>query len=426
MARLHEIRLQGLKAALEGEPENGRLWLKVAELLVELERDEEALDAARRAIRHLEDEADSLEARALVLGLGGDPPVAHRETSAEGSSEPEAGSEGPEEGGGARVERPEGGWDDEGGSVHPFRILRGGGGGDVGPDSPGSRESIDFTAVGGMDELKEQIRLDIVLPFQKPEVFAAYGRRRRGGILMYGPPGCGKTLLARATAGECGATFVSVAIDQVLDMWFGESERKLAALFEDARRRAPTVLFFDELEAIGASRQQIRNSPGKTLVNVLLSEMDGVTSDNDRVLVMAATNAPWHVDPALLRPGRFDRVQFVPTPDRAARQRILELHLRDRPTEAELGLGKLADSTEHWSGADLANLVERAVEAPLREALSGGEIRPVTRGDLRAARKAGRPSTRDWFATAKNYAAFANVGGLYDDLQAFLERHRKL
>ena len=244
-------------------------------------------------------------------------------------------------------------------------------------------------------------------------------------ILLYGPPGCGKTLLARATAGEVGARFHNVAIDQVLDMWFGQSEQKLSALFADARVQSPAVLFFDEVEAIGGSRQQTRMGPGRTLVNQLLSEMDGVSSANDRMLVMAATNAPWHVDPALLRPGRFDRVVFVPPPDAAARAEILRLHLRGRPVSSSVDLGALVADSDGLSGADLHDVVERAIEVPLREALLTDEIRDLTESDLRSALDEARASTSDWFATAKNYAAFANAGGLYEDLVKFIEGREK-
>ena len=394
MSDVLERTLAGLRAALAVSPDNGPLRLQVAELLATLGRDNEASEAAKAALPHLDGD-DRDRARELVLDDEED----------EGPSN--VVSLGEARAGGMQMLR--GGlWEDD---DDPLALE---------PE----REQVDFSDVGGLDELKEAIRLRIVLPFQKPEVFAAYGKKRGGGMLLYGPPGCGKTLLARATAGEVGATFMNVAIDQVLDMWFGQSEAKLSALFDEARRRAPAVLFFDEVEAIGASRQQLRQSAGRTLVNQLLSEMDGVDSANDRVLVMAATNAPWHVDSALLRPGRFDRVVFVPPPDKPARSEILRLQLRDRPV-GDVDLSDLVDKTDGLSGADLADLVERAVEGPLREALRTGEVRKLTSDDLSGALDGARASTNDWFTTAKNYATFANAGGLYDELVQFLEARKK-
>ena len=386
MSDLLERTLAGLREAVAVSPRNGPLWQQIAELLAELGRTNEAVDAAREALAHADD-AGRTRAQGLLDRL--QPP------------EPDA--------------------TDEPGNV--FRLVRGGRPKTAEePLTVMDRERVTFADVGGLEDVKEQVRMKIVLPFQRPEVFRAYGRKQAGGILLYGPPGCGKTLLARATAGECDAAFLNVAIDAVLDMWFGESEKKLAQLFEQARQRAPAILFFDEVEAIGASRQQLRQAPGATIVNKLLAEMDGVTGSLERVLVMAATNAPWHVDAALRRPGRFDRVLFVPPPDRAARTEILRLHLRNRPTDASIDLAALAHKTEAFSGADLLDLVERAVERPLREALRSGDVRPLTHADLLAALKDARPSTREWFATAKNYATFSNTGGLYDDLLAYLNQ----
>lgn len=396
MSDLLERTLAGLRAVLAVSPDNGPLRLQVAEILSELGRDNEATEAARAALPHL---SGSDGERALQI-MGPAP--------ADEEAEPadNVTSLGAHRQGGLQLMK--GGRDsaDESLALEP------------------ERETVDFSDVGGLDELKDAIRMKIVLPFQKPEVFAKYGKRRGGGMLLYGPPGCGKTLLARATAGEVGATFMNVAIDQVLDMWFGESEAKLSALFDEARRRAPAVLFFDEVEAIGASRQQLRQGPGRTLVNQLLAEMDGVDSANDRVLVMAATNAPWHVDSALLRPGRFDRVVFVPPPDGPARAEILRLQLRGRPTATGLDLQSLIADSDGLSGADLSDLVERAIEGPLKEALITGKERDLTGDDLTSALSGSRASTSDWFATAKNYATFANSGGLYDELVAFLEARK--
>ncbi|MFM7805729.1 MAG: AAA family ATPase, partial [Verrucomicrobiota bacterium] len=172
---------------------------------------------------------------------------------------------------------------------------------------------LTFADIGGMADVIERIRFQIIHPFRNPEVFRKFRRGAGGGILLYGPPGCGKTHIARATAGECRATFLSIAVTDVLSKWVGESERRLHELFETARRRSPTVVFIDEVDAIGLSRHDAGAS-GASLVNVLLTELDGIASANDNLLVLAATNAPWRVDNALRRPGRFDRVLFVPPP----------------------------------------------------------------------------------------------------------------
>src|SRR5580700_3252104 len=195
------------------------------------------------------------------------------------------------------------------------------------------RRRINFADVGGMEKVKEEIRLKIIHPLTHRELYQAYGKPIGGGILMYGPPGCGKTYLARATAGEIKAAFVSIGINDVLDMWIGNSERNLHSLFEQARQNKPCVLFFDEVDALGASRNDMRHHAGRQLINQFLAEMDGVKSSNDGVLILAATNAPWHLDSAFRRPGRFDRVLFVPPPDAPARASILRLQCKGKPLE---------------------------------------------------------------------------------------------
>jgi SpoVK/Ycf46/Vps4 family AAA+-type ATPase len=286
------------------------------------------------------------------------------------------------------------------------------------------RPPITFDDVGGLEPIKEQIRLNIIYPFQRPELYAAYGKKVGGGILLYGPPGCGKTLLARATAGEVSAEFIYVGIDDVLDMYHGESERKLHAIFETARRKAPSVLFFDEIEAIGGKRLDMRQHFLRTLVNQFLAEMDGMEGDNQGILVIGATNAPWHVDSALMRPGRFGRVVFVPPPDYQARLAILRIHLQDRPVSSP-DLPRLARQTQGYSGADLMGIVERATEAALQDALRSGQVRPITTADLVKSLRVVRPSVDDWMSTARNYGTYANETGFYDEVMAYLKRRQR-
>lgn len=288
------------------------------------------------------------------------------------------------------------------------------------PDFQLERPQINFRDVGGMDSVKEEIRMKILFPLQQPELYKAYGKSIGGGILMYGPPGCGKTHLARATAGEVKARFLSIGIHDVLEMWVGQSERNLHQIFETARRHQPCVLFFDEVDALGASRADLRHSPGRQNVNQFLSELDGVNTSNEGVLVLAATNAPWHLDSAFRRPGRFDRIIFVPPPDTPARADIVRVLLKGKPVK-DLDADAVARKTEGFSGADLKAVVDRAIESKLREAMSRGVPAPILTADLLHAAKTTPPTTKEWFATARNYALYSNEGGLYDDILKFLK-----
>lgn len=291
--------------------------------------------------------------------------------------------------------------------------------------APGATAEIDrpnltFSDVGGMESVKEEIRIKIIHPLNHAELYKAYGKPIGGGILLYGPPGCGKTYLARATAGEIHAGFLAVGINDVLEMWIGNSERNLHALFDQARQNKPCVLFFDEVDALAASRADLRASGGRQLINQFLAELDGIESRNEGVLILAATNAPWHLDPAFRRPGRFDRILFVPPPDLQARAAILRLLCRGKPVQ-NVDYDQLAKKTDHFSGADLAAVVDQAVEAKLREAMKAGMPQPLTTKDLMTAAAAVKPSTREWFATARNYALYSNQGGIYDDILKHLK-----
>jgi SpoVK/Ycf46/Vps4 family AAA+-type ATPase len=282
------------------------------------------------------------------------------------------------------------------------------------------KPSITFDDVGGMEQVKEDIHMKIIMPLTNKDLYEAYGKKAGGGILLYGPPGCGKTHLARATAGQVNARFISVGLNDVLDMWIGQSEQKLHQIFEQARRNTPCVLFFDEVDALGASRTDLKQSGGRHLINQFLSELDGIDADNEGILILAATNAPWHLDPAFRRPGRFDRILFVPPPDKAARIKILEIMLKGKPTE-KLNLDKLAAKLKDYSGADLKAIIDMATEEKLKQAMKSGKIEPITGQDLAAAAKQVRTSTRDWFSSARNYALYSNESGLYDDILVYLK-----
>ncbi len=282
------------------------------------------------------------------------------------------------------------------------------------------RPRVSFTDVGGMEALKEEIRLKIIYPIQHAEMYKAYGKSAGGGILLYGPPGCGKTHLARATAGEISAGFMVVGINEVLDMWIGQSEKNLHELFEQARENSPCVLFFDEVDALASKRSDLQKSGGRNLINQFLAELDGIQASNEGLLILAATNSPWSLDGAFRRPGRFDRVLFVPPPDETARAEILRILTRGKPQQ-DLDFSLIACKTDGYSGADLKGLVDQAIEVRLQEAMKTGRPLPLTTGDLTAALSRIKPSTREWLASAKNYALFANQGGTYDDVLKYLK-----
>ncbi len=281
------------------------------------------------------------------------------------------------------------------------------------------RPKINFSDVGGMDAVKEEIRMKIIYPLSKPELFRAYGKKVGGGVLLYGPPGCGKTMLSRATAGEIKANFLSLGIHEILDLYLGNSEKNLHQLFQLARDNAPAVLFFDEVDALAADRNDLRRSAGRTLINQFLAELDGTNASNDGLLILGATNAPWHIDPAFRRPGRFDRILFVPPPDEAARASIIEVMAKDKPV-AKLDIAKIARKTRDFSGADLKAMFDQTIERSLARAMREGRVVPLETGDLVDTAGSLKPTTRAWFESAKNYALYSNQGGFYDDVLSFL------
>ncbi|MFA8434978.1 MAG: AAA family ATPase [Marinifilaceae bacterium] len=290
----------------------------------------------------------------------------------------------------------------------------------VAPVIPFEKPDVSFKDVGGMKSVKEDISMKIINPIKHADLFKQYGKKIGGGILLYGPPGCGKTHIARATAGEIDSAFISVGINDVLDMFLGQSEKQLHEIFEYARRNTPCVIFFDEVDALGASRTDMKNSAGKNVINQFLQEMDGLQAENDGILILGATNAPWHIDAAFKRPGRFDRIIFMPPPDMEARKEILEIQLKDKPA-MEVDINKIAKNTRDFTGADIKALVDFTIEEKLKTIIETGKETPIKTKDFLSVIKRIKPSSKVWFETAKNYAVYSNQSGQYDDILNYLK-----
>jgi ATP-dependent 26S proteasome regulatory subunit len=384
--------IDALKAALETAPQDDAVRRHLADLLVADGRAEEALVLYEESLRSHPDDADLSRAAALAAQLCGRPDDAQIHQRTAGGS-PDTG-------------------DVVGGPMPTSSAI-----GRAGMRRDGVPD-LTLADVGGLDQVKARLNMAFLTPAADPGLSAYYGKSLRGGLLLYGPPGCGKTYTARALAGELGARFHLIGVDDVLDMWLGESERKLHELFEAARRDAPALLFLDEIDALGRKRSQIQGA-GRTVVSQLLTELDGVNIENDGLFVAAATNHPWDVDTALRRPGRLDRMTFVPPPNARERAEILALHLRERPTR-ETNLAALAATLDGFSGADLAHLCESAAELAMQDAMRTGDRRPINDEHLAKAAGEIRPSTRPWFEIAQNVARFAGEGGEYDEMLAYM------
>ncbi len=290
-----------------------------------------------------------------------------------------------------------------------------------------ARETVTLSDVGGLDDVKRRLEESFLAPMRNADVARAFGKSLRGGLLLYGPPGCGKTFLARAVAGELGATFMSVSMTDVIGAYMGETQKNLKRVFDEARAQAPTVLFIDEIDSIGIRRGALSGGGAawlRQMVNELLLQLDSMSGDNDGLYVLAATNNPWDLDEALLRPGRLDRSILVSPPDAVARASILRHHLKDRPI-AGIDVGHLAAVTDGFSGADLEHVAVTAAEKAMMQSIAQGSISPITMDHLDAALREIKPSTLAWLDSARNVVRFSNANGRYDDLAALLNGKKR-
>jgi len=252
---------------------------------------------------------------------------------------------------------------------------------------------VTWDDVGGLDAARDRLREGVELPLKHPDAFKRLGIRPAKGFLLYGPPGTGKTMLAKACARESQANFIATKSSDLLSKWYGESEQQIARLFARARQVAPTVIFIDELDSLVPARGGGMGEPQVTerVVNTILAEMDGLEELNNVVLI-GATNRPNLIDPALLRPGRFDELIFVGVPDAAGRRRILAIHTSAMPLAKDVDLDSLARRAERFTGADLEDLTRRAGLTALRRGLDSAK---VTMADFEAALIETRASVTD-------------------------------
>ncbi len=425
--------LTSLTAAVDAQPSDVTLRLHLAELLLDRGQDTDAIAHVAEALRQTP--ADPHAQALMRRAISGEPADAAGTTATRPATAP---ATAPESTPSAEMPGEDdtatvvdwGSLEQELAGVIPPRFVRSDGiaepvAGEADEIVEVETSPIRLADVGGMVDVKQRLELAFLAPLRNPELRKLYHKSLRGGLMLYGPPGCGKTFVARAVAGEMGAHFISMSIVDVLNIWVGASENNLHQIFEAARRNKPCVLFLDEIDAIGHKRSNMSSSGMRTLGNQLLAEMDGLDNDNDGVFVLAATNAPWDVDVALRRPGRLDRMVFVAPPDGPARSAILTYHLRDRPIES-IDLDLIVAGTEDFSGADLAHLCETAAEFAMYDSLTSGRVRMIGQGDLTRALREVRPSVGSWFATARNVAMFANDGGVYDELATYLRQRGDL
>lgn len=278
------------------------------------------------------------------------------------------------------------------------------------------KPNISFNDIAGLEKVKENIKEAIVYPFKYLDDYEWYKVKPGGGILLYGPPGCGKTMLAAAAAAECGAVFINVKISDIKDKFVGESEKKIKEIFNLARSYEKAILFFDEIDALAGERSGSMEGHERSLVNELLSQMDGIEAKGSekRFLVLGATNRPWDVDIALRRPGRFDTTVFIPNPDLSARKKIFELSLKGRPCNVDVS--KLALMTEGYASAEIVDICDKAAKIPLREKIKGKPRREITFKDFENAISESKSVLSSWYPKAIRELSNSEEVEIFEDL----------
>jgi transitional endoplasmic reticulum ATPase len=274
------------------------------------------------------------------------------------------------------------------------------------------KPTLRFADVAGLEEVKQDIRLKMIYPFQHPELAERFGVRPGGGVLLYGPPGTGKTMLAKATAGEIDASFFRISPADVLSKWVGEAEQNIKKLFDAAASEPRSIIFIDEIEALVPARKDDGSSVMQRVVPQILQGMEGFDKKKlSPILFMGATNVPWQLDPAVLRPGRFDDKVYIPLPDLAGRRKLLELYLFHRPVAADVNLDTFAIHLEGFSGADIKYICDRAATIPFLQSVATGQEGEITAEVFSAAvHDAPKSVTREMLQRFEQWAA-SSVSG---------------
>merc|ERR1719430_2678278 len=266
--------------------------------------------------------------------------------------------------------------------------------------------NVTWSDIGGLENVKRELQELVQYPVEHPDKFLKFGMTPSKGVLFYGPPGCGKTLLAKAIANECQANFISIKGPELLTMWFGESEANVRDVFDKARSAAPCVLFFDELDSIAKSRGGTSGDAGGAsdrVINQILTEMDGMGSKKN-VFIIGATNRPDIIDPAILRPGRLDQLIYIPLPDDGSRMAILKSNLRKSPVAKDVDLSYMAKMTRGFSGADLTEICQRACKLAIRESIDADIRREKEKQKQLSAKSKYKANTSKWAAKATGTA----------------------
>ena len=411
--------VNSMRAALEANPDDVPMRLHLSRLLFDAGQASEALGEATEVLRRSPGNVDALTLISTVALALRDPSAEPPTTGAQDFDWQRA-----EQDVNVGVEPPfVRDQDQDGGHELAFASVV------DEPPAPAieeTRDRVTLDDVGGLEQVKRRLRVTFLEPMRNPEIAKAFGKNTRGGLVLYGPPGCGKTFMARAIAGELGARFLTVSLADVLGSHVGDTEQNLHRVFEEARAATPAVLFLDEVDSFGLRRSSMGGSQWmRSAVNQLLMELDSMSARNDGLFVLGATNHPWDLDSALLRPGRFDRMLLVLPPDGPAREAILRHNLQRRPV-AGINLDRLVAKTENFSGADLTHLCDTAAENAMTDSLARSQLRPIGMQDFKHALREVKPSIMPWLQSARNVAEFANSGGQYDDLVEYLKLRKIL